>query len=81
MHHQQLDLPLTCFGDEFDFPHLEVIMPLVDDLDSGGISLDTFRKDGPPSTLSYFELQRFKLHASSSFVVSNFDFNGSNLRR
>ena len=45
-------LAFELFREEFNFPHLEEIMPLVDDLDSGGISLEDFRKDGPLLQLS-----------------------------
>ena len=38
--------------DELDLSHLEEIMPLVDDLDSGGISLSEFMEDGPVIRLS-----------------------------
>jgi len=38
--------------DELDLSHLEEIMPLVDDLDSGGISLSEFMEDGPLIRLS-----------------------------
>ena len=38
--------------DELDLSHLEEIMPLVDDLDSGGISLSEFMQDGPVIRLS-----------------------------
>ena len=38
--------------DELDLSHLEEIMPLVDDLDSGGISLSDFMEDGPVIRLS-----------------------------
>ena len=50
-------LAFELFRKQYAFPHLETIMPLVDDLDSGGISLETFRDDGPllqlSRTLSY----------------------------
>ena len=53
-------LAFELFREEFDFPHLENIMPLVDDLDSGGISLETFLEDGPllqlSRTLSYSDV-------------------------
>jgi len=45
-------LAFDLFREEFNFPHLEAIMPLVDDLDSGGISLETFLEDGPLLQLS-----------------------------
>ena len=45
-------LAFELFREEFNFPHLEAIMPLVDDLDSGGISLKTFLEDGPLLQLS-----------------------------
>ena len=45
-------LAFDMFCEEFEFPHLEAIMPLVDDLDSGGISLETFLEDGPLLQLS-----------------------------
>lgn len=45
-------LAFDLFREEFEFPHLEDIMPLVDDLDSGGISLETFLDDGPLLQLS-----------------------------
>lgn len=38
--------------DELDLSHLEEIMPIVDALDSGGISLDDFLEDGPIIRLS-----------------------------
>ena len=38
--------------DELDLSHLEEVMPLVDDLDSGGISLQDFMEDGPIMRLS-----------------------------
>ena len=38
--------------DELDLSHLEEIIPLVDDLDSGGISLSEFMEDGPVIRLS-----------------------------
>ncbi len=38
--------------DELDLSHLEEVMPLVDDLDSGGISLQDFMEDGPVMKLS-----------------------------
>jgi len=38
--------------DELDLSHLEEIMPLVDDIDSGGISLSEFMEDGPVIRLS-----------------------------
>jgi len=38
--------------DEVDLKHLEEIMPIVDDLDSGQISLETFLEDGPIIRLS-----------------------------
>ena len=38
--------------EELDLSHLEEIMPLVDDLDSGGISLSEFMEDGPVIRLS-----------------------------
>ena len=38
--------------DELNLSHLEEIMPLVDDLDSGGISLSEFMEDGPVIRLS-----------------------------
>lgn len=66
-------LAFDLFRDEFDFPHLEVIMPLVDDLDSGGISLDTFRKDGPllqlSRTLNYND-SNYMHHLLSLFQTS-----------
>ena len=37
---------------ELDLSHLDEIMPIVDDLDSGGISLDDFMQDGPVIRLS-----------------------------
>jgi oligoribonuclease NrnB/cAMP/cGMP phosphodiesterase (DHH superfamily) len=45
-------LAFDLFREEFNFPHLEAIMPLVDDLDSGGISLEIFLEDGPLLQLS-----------------------------
>ena len=45
-------LAFDLFRDQFSFPHLENIMPLVDALDSGGISLATFLEDGPLLQLS-----------------------------
>ena len=45
-------LAFDLFRGDFDFPHLEEIMPLVDDLDSGGVSLETFLEDGPLLQLS-----------------------------
>ena len=45
-------LAFDMFREQFEFPHLEAIMPLVDALDSGGISLDTFLEDGPLLQLS-----------------------------
>jgi len=45
-------LAFDLFRGDFDFPHLEEIMPLVDDLDSGGISLEIFLEDGPLLQLS-----------------------------
>ena len=38
--------------DELDLSHLEEIMPIVDALDSGGISLEEFMEDGPIIRLS-----------------------------
>lgn len=38
--------------DELDLSHLEEIMPIVDALDSGGISFDDFMEDGPIIRLS-----------------------------
>lgn len=38
--------------DEIDLSHLEEIMPIVDALDSGGISFDDFMEDGPIIRLS-----------------------------
>ncbi|MDP6870549.1 MAG: hypothetical protein QGI21_07255 [Candidatus Poseidoniaceae archaeon] len=38
--------------DKLDLTHLEKVMPIVDDLDSGGISLDDFMEDGPIMRLS-----------------------------
>ncbi|MFL2982488.1 MAG: hypothetical protein ACJZ4V_06170 [Candidatus Poseidoniaceae archaeon] len=38
--------------DELDLSHLEEIMPIVDALDSGGISLEDFMEDGPIIRLS-----------------------------
>ena len=37
---------------ELDLSHLDEIMPIVDDLDSGGISLEDFMQDGPVIRLS-----------------------------
>tara|TARA_B100000212_G_scaffold174972_1_gene131577 strand:- start:3231 stop:4220 length:990 start_codon:yes stop_codon:yes gene_type:complete len=37
---------------ELDLSHLEEVMPMVDDLDSGGISLEDFLEDGPIIRLS-----------------------------
>ncbi len=45
-------LAFDLFREDFSFPHLEDIMPLVDALDSGGISLETFLEDGPLLQLS-----------------------------
>ena len=45
-------LAFDMFREQFEFPHLEAIMPLVDALDSGGISLETFLEDGPLLQLS-----------------------------
>lgn len=45
-------LAFDLFREEFEFPHLESIMPFVDDLDSGGISIETFLEDGPLLQLS-----------------------------
>ncbi len=45
-------LAFDLFRERFNFPHLETIMPLVDDLDSGDISLETFLEDGPLLQLS-----------------------------
>ena len=38
--------------DELDLSHLEEVMPIVDALDSGGISLEEFMEDGPIIRLS-----------------------------
>ena len=42
----QRRLAFDMFREEFEFPHLEAIMPLVDALDSGGISLTHFWRMG-----------------------------------
>ena len=45
-------LAYELFKDQFDLTHLEEIMPMVDALDSGGITRDDFLQDGPILQLS-----------------------------
>ena len=67
-------LAFELFRDKFEFPHLEEIMPLVDDLDSGGISIHTFREDGPllqlSRTLNYND-STYMHHLLSLFQTSS----------
>ena len=75
-------LAFDMFREEFEFPHLEAVMPLVDALDSGGISLETFLEDGPllqlSRTLNYNDadymhhlLSLFQTHTSMDDIYAD----------